>query len=869
MKKRHSKAPRIAEWILSRIANSGEEYSIIGDFQEEYNEISKECGRKKATCWYWLQILTSIPHFLKNSMFWSMQMFKNYLKTAWRNLKRHKGYSFINISGLAIGIACTIIILLWIQHELSYDQFHENADQLYRAFYTDETRKEHAIYLPGPLTAFLKDNYPEIINSTSYKHWEKKISVDDKSFLSTGSYVDPSFFEMFTFPFVKGDPKTVFSNPYSIVVTEDLASKFFGNDEPMGKTITYYSFSEGIDLNVTGVLKNIPQNSHIQFDFLIPYEIGYEWMKTWENASGYTYVMLHKDSSYQDVSKKISNVLKMHKPNIEYILHLHPLKKIHLYAPGGGGRITYIYIFSAMALIILLIACINFMNLSTARSEKRFKEIGIKKVVGSSRIQLIKQFLSESIFLSFLSLFLAVLLIQLLLPSINTMLGTKLKLNFSGGVVLTFICIGLLTGIVSGSYPAFYLSSFHPVAILKGQFSFMTILKRKSASRSRGSSLRKILVVTQFSLSILFIICVTVIYRQLDFIKNKDLGFEKEHIVVLQSTGELKQRSQAIKNELLKNPDIIGVAFSAFSLVQWESAMSNVDLDWTGKTTSQNFVLGDNYVDYDFLKTFKMEMAQGRFFSSEFPTDASDACVVNEAAVKAMEMKNPIGKKITWRPGSQYENSSTIIGVIKDFNTQSLHQEIGPFVLSPIERMLKFMGNYMCIKIKSENISQSLKFIESKIKEFVPNDPFTYHFFDEELDNLYKAEQLLGKLTRYITFLAIFISCLGLFGLASFSVERRTKEIGVRKVLGASVSKVVLLLTKDFTKWVILANIIAWPIAYYAMNKWLQNFAYQINISVWTFLLAGALALVITLLTVSYQAIRAATANPVDALRYE
>lgn len=802
-------------------------------------------------------------------------MFTNYIKITFRNIKRHKGFSLINISGLAIGMACTILILLWVLYELSFDRFHENADQLYQAVYKFEDQEVYGRYLPGPLAALLKDEYPDVIDTTTYKPWEKKISFGVKSFFGTGSYVDPSFFEMFTFPFLKGDPKTAFSEPYSVVITENLAHKFFGNEDPSGKTLTYYAFSEGIDLNVTGVVKNVPQNSHMQFDFLIPYQVGYDWMKTWRNNAVHTYILLHEDSNSQEVSNKISDVLNKHIPNckIRARLYLYPLKKIHLFALEGGGLITYVYIFSVMGVVILLIACINFMNLSTARSEKRFKEIGVKKVVGSTRMQLIKQFLNEAILLSLLALFLAIFLVKLLLPSINAVLGVEVSLNYSLVFILSLFSIALLTGITSGSYPAFFLSSFRPAAILKRQLSSIIILRRKrgqkSTIRQRGSSLRKILVVAQFSLSIFFIICVMGIHKQLNYIRNRDLGFDKEHIVVLQATGELKRRSQSIKNELLKHPDIQNVTFSAFSLTDWESSVAGRDLEWTGKQTDRDFLIGNNYVDYDYLKTFNMEMIKGRFFSKEFVTDASEACVVNEAAVKAMDMKEPLGKKIVWGSGAQDENRRTIVGVIEDFNTQSIHQEIRPFVLMPIENIQQYMSNYMCIKLQSDNIPRSLKLIEDKIKEFVPDDPFMYHFLNEEINSLYHTEQLTGKLTRYITILAIFISCLGLFGLASFSVERRTKEIGVRKVLGASVSKIILLLTKDFSRWIFLANIIAWPTAWFAMNRWLQNFAYRTEIDIWLFIFSASLAFIIALLIISYQSIKAALANPVESLRYE
>lgn len=861
--------------MLQRVVQFQDQESLLGDFEEIYHLLAEERGETRALFWYGLHIIKLIPAFISNTIIWSLIMFKNYLRITFRNIKSHKGFSLINISGLSVGMACAILILLWVQYELSFDRFHENADQLYQAVFKFEDQEVYGRYLPGPLAALLKDEYPEIIDSTTYKPWENKISFGVKSFFGTGSYVDPSFFEMFTFPFAKGDPKKAFSEPFSVVITEDLADKFFGNEDPLGKTLTYYVYSQEIDLNVTGVIKDIPQNSHIQFDFLIPYEIGYQWMKTWSNNAVHTYVLLHEESNGQDVSKKISDVLNKHRPNskVRANLYLYPLKKIHLYALEGGGLITYVYIFSVMALVILLIACINFMNLSTARSEKRFKEIGIKKVVGSSRMQLIKQFLSEAILLALLALFLAILIVKLLLPSINALLVVKLNLNYSLVFILSLLGMALLTGIASGSYPAFFLSSIHPGAILKGQLSSMIILKRKgvkkSTVRQRGSFLRKVLVVAQFSLSIFFIICVMGIHKQLNYIRNKDLGFDKEHVVVLQATGGLKKKSQIIKSELLKNPDIQNVAFSAFSLTDWESSVSGRDLDWTGKKTDRDFLIGNNYVDYDYINTFNMKMAEGRFFSKEFVTDASDACVVNEAAGKAMGMNEPVGKKIVWSRGLPDENRRTIVGVIKDFNTQSLHQEIRPFVLMPIEKIQQYMSNYMCIKLKSDSIPRSLKHIENKIKEFVPDDPFIYHFLDEKINSLYHTEQLTGKLTRSITFLAIFISCLGLFGLASFSVERRTKEIGVRKVLGASVSKIILLLTKDFSKWIILANIIAWPTAWFAMNSWLQNFAYRTHIGIWIFIFSASLAIFIALLIVSYQSIRAALANPVDSLRYE
>lgn len=790
-------------------------------------------------------------------------MLVNNLKFAFRNLKRHKIYSFINIFGLAVGMACAILILLWIQDELSYDKFHEKANDIYRVvekWRYSSGEMDYNRVTPGPLAPVLKADYPEIIHSTRfYGGFEKwQLTSDEKSYLCPGGAVDPDFFSIFTFPFVRGNPQTAFSKPHSIVLTEDLAEKIFGDNEPLGETIQleYRTFE------VTAIIENIPRNSHLQFDFLIPCEIFSSLKEDWTSNNCYTYVLLQKKYSHKELSEKIAGVIQKHSPTSIETLYLQPLNQIHLYALEGGGLITYLYIFSAMAFFILLIACINFMNLSTARSAKRFKEVGIKKVLGSSRLQLIKQFLSESILLSFVAFACAVILVEILLPVVNSTLGIQLKMHYSGGLFLSLIGIAIITGIISGSYPAFFLSSFNPVAVLKGHLSMIPFRQRGNKKDSRGfsrrSAFRKTLVVTQFSLSIIFIVCVSVVYSQLNFIKKRDLGFNKENIVHLRMRGEFKQKYEEIKNELLKNSNILNVTATDRTPVMWSN--STDDVNWEGKKADEKIGMGVRMVDYDYLKTFQMEMAQGRFFSREFPTDATESFIVNEAAVKVMGMKSPIGKRF-----SLWNRHGKIIGVIKDFHTESLREEIEPFVL------LIWPDWYgrMSIKLKSDNVSSVLGFLENKIKEFVPDYPFEYQFLDDEIDSLYKTEQLTGKIIMYITLLAIFVSCLGLFGLASFTSEQRTKEIGIRKVLGASVSGIVILLSRKFTKWVVIASLIAWPIAYFAMNRWLQNFVYRTSIGWWTFLLAGGLALVITFITVSYQSIKAALGNPVDSLRYE
>ncbi|UCB53383.1 MAG: ABC transporter permease [Candidatus Zixiibacteriota bacterium] len=787
-------------------------------------------------------------------------MFRNYLKVALRNMVRHKGYSFINVAGLAIGMTCCILILLWVQDELSYDRFHDNAGQLHRVAFSADAERFRGEYVPGPLAAYLKDEYPEIVNSTVFcKHSRMKLSVEGNGFFCAGSFVDPSFFEMFTFPFAQGDPKRALSEPLSVVMTRDLAERMFGRADVVGKAVT---IEGAADLNVTGVLESLPHNSHIQFDFLIPYSIAPPGMKRWDIKSLTAYVLLDKNSSHEQVSEKISGVLNEHNPTWENYLFLQPLKQIHLYALGGGGRITYVVIFSILAFIILLVACINFMNLSTVRSEKRLKEIGIRMAVGSSRIQLIKQFLSESIFISSVALVVAIVLVELLISPVNVLLAKQLHLDYSGGIILGLIGIAMLTGIIAGSYPAFLLSSFRPVALLGRRFLAIPLpgyRQRKASAGMSRFSMRRVLVVAQFAISIFFIVCVIVIFNQLDYIGSKDMGLDPEFVVVLRTQGELARRSAALKNELLQNPNILSAAAVANGLESWNSSAG---VEWSGMQPDQIFDMGLNWVDYDFLKTFGIEMAEGRFFSEDIPTDKSDAFVVNQAAVKAMGMNDPVGQRITVPLGDRIEGR--IIGVVQDFHTESFHTQIRPYGLRVTEG-----GGLLYIKAKSDDLPGALRHIEATVKKFVPDDPCEYSFLEDRLGALYSSEQRMGTLLQYSSLLAIIISCLGLFGLAAYSAERRTKEIGIRKVLGASVSGLFRLLTKEFILLVVLANLLAWPIAYWAMNQWLQNFAYRVGIGWETFIIAGASALLIALFTVSFQAVKAALTNPVETLRYE
>ncbi len=758
-------------------------------------------------------------------------------------------------------MAICILILLWVQDELSWDRFHGNGDQIYRVISEDRSGGNLFNYAgsPSPIGPTLVDKYPEIVNFTRvqsgwsgwYLHLNDKIFIKERL-----ACADPSFFEIFKFPFIQGNPKTALNDRYSIVLTETLAKKCFGDEDPMEKIVQM----SDTNLKVTGVIEEIPHNSHLQFDYVFPIVNMTKWrgskLDSWKYMQFATYIQLQKGVKVENVRQKISGIVKKYDPESKINIDLQPLKAIHLHSANmntwmlvypNPGNIIYVYIFSIVALLILLLACINFMNLSTARSSTRAKEVGIRKVTGAHRRDLITQFLGETILLSFLSLLIAVFLVKLLLPTFNTLSGKELSLDLSININALFSILGILffTGVIAGSYPALYLSSFQPVGVFKAISQF---------SSGRSGTLRKILVVSQFSFTITLIIVTTVIYWQLHFIQNKDLGYNKENIIQFSEYGEYERNFEATKHELLQNPNIRSVC-KAFPPSQ--GLRGTTDIKWEGKDPTKEFMIFHDLGDYDFLKTFNIKMAEGRFYSREFTSDTSNF-VINETAIKMMELDNPIGKRL-----SVEGKTGTIIGVVNDYHGGSLHYPIQPKVID-----LATDGLHVCVKY-SGNEQEIVKFLEQKWKKFVPHHPFQYEFLDESIDNFYKIERKIGKIFGYFTGLAIFIACLGLFGLASFMAERRTKEIGIRKVLGAKIAGIVLLLSKEFAFWVLIANIIAWPIAYFVANKWLTTFAYRINLGWELFIFSAILALAIAIFTVSYQAIKAAVANPVESLRYE
>jgi putative ABC transport system permease protein len=788
-------------------------------------------------------------------------MLKNYLKIALRYLTKNKTYSIINIGGLAIGMACTILIMIWINYEFNYDAFHKNKDQIYWAVreynYPDGT-KEYSPVNVLPLANALTTEYPEIKKAARFNDafGEFPLRFKDKVLYANGAPTDQDFFEIFTFPFLYGTASSALQNSNSLVLTKSTAEKFFGSKNPIGETLQFELWGKWWNFIVTGVIENIPVNSDFRFDILFPVsflnKLG--WDETnWKNGCVKTYILTEPGININELSQKIADIGRRHNPDVEASTILFPFTKVHLYNFNGGGRITYIYIFLIIAAFILVISCINFINLTTARYEKRAKEIGVKKAAGASRLQIGGQFMIESILFSLLALLLSIIIVELSISSFSRLVEGQQLLHYSGSMLLWSFIIALIVGIASGLYPSVFLSSVATINVFKGAVLSNNI--------NRSSSLRKILVGFQFTLSIILIIGVIVVHNQLSFMKNKPLGFVKDQVVRLTLRSELRNpvTFETIKNKLLSNPSIKSLTACNSNFTEWQFTADEKEIGWEGKKPNDKIEMEVNSVDPDYLKTFGMKMIQGRFFSNDFPTDINEAVILNETAVKALRLKNPVGQQF------EYRGKRHIIGVIKDFNFYSLRQKITPLILF----IAPYWYHSFYIKIHSDEPGGIIDFIDHTIKQSIPDYPFEYSFLDDDLNNLYKSEQNIGTILTIFSLLAIFISCLGILGLIAFVTERRIKEIGIRKVLGASVTSIIFILTKDFTKWILLANIVAWPIAYYFMNKWLQDFAYRISIGWWVFILAGGIAIVIALTTVSFKAVKAATVNPVESLRYE
>ena len=803
-------------------------------------------------------------------------MISNYLKVALRNLLKHKAYTFINVVGLSIGLACCVLILLYVKDELSYDRYHTKADRIYRVILHGRLagNEIHAANTCVPMAATLTAEYPEVefatrldnLGTVLVSHKEKGFN-EERVF-----FADSSFFDIFTLRLLSGNPKNVLSAPNSVILTEGTARKYFGEGDPMGRTLT---FDDNTDYLVTGVSENVPENSHFHFDFLASFNSLPRSRSTfWVNNNLKTYIVLRENVLPSQLESKFPALIRKYvAPQIqqglgvtfdefiegggEYYYSLQPLANIHLHSKledeiEPGGNAAYITIFSIIAFFVLLLACINFMNLATARSANRAKEVGIRKVVGSRQIQLIKQFLIEAALLSFIAMVVAVFLVELFLPWFNDLAAKKIDINYLSDRYLLpgLFLVTILVSVLAGSYPAFYLAAFKPIAILKGASTV--------GATGRSPLLRKILVVFQFAVSIILIIGTLVVGKQMQYIRNKQLGFNKEQVVVIHradATGDIS----AFETEIERLPNVISAAETQH--LPGQTLDVNV-FKPEGAPETEGYLVNTFSVGYDYIETLGIELLAGRSFSRDFGSDSS-AYIINEAAMKKFGWDEAVGKTI-FEPDKAGPLIGQVIGLMKDFHYKSLHAEIEPALLR-----LGSFPTYVASRISSNNIQGTLSDLEKIWQEFAPEQPFQYSFLDQDFDKLYRADQQVGKLVGTFTVFAICIACLGLFGLASFSAEQRTKEIGVRKVLGASVPNIILLLSKEFTKLVLVAFIIAAPIALYAMNKWLQEFAYKTDINILIFILAGSGALLIAYLTVGYQSAKAALANPIDALKYE
>ena len=807
-------------------------------------------------------------------------MIKNYLKTAVRNLFKHKGYTFINILGLAIGMTACLLILMFVRHELSYDGYHQNSDRIYRVAMEARWggRDFDIAVVPAATAKTMVTDFPEVEDAVRFRQrGDFIVQYKDQNFREEKIiFTDTTFFKLFSIPLLQGDAESALINPYSIVLSRKTAQKYFRDEDPLGKTL---KLDNRYDYKVTGVFEEIPDNTHFHFDILLSMESIEESRDlSWGSQNFQTYILLQQEADPSALEAKFPGMLEKYMwPQFAQILgitvdeihkstdmwvkfYLQPLKGIHLHSDllgelGPNNDIRYIYIFSAIALFILIIASINFMNLSTARAAGRAKEVGLRKVLGSQRRQLIIQYLMESTFLSFISIIFAIGIVVLALPAFNQLSGKSLEIStiFHQRMPFYLILLAVLTGFLAGSYPSFFISAFQPIQVLRGKMKIGV----------KSGMMRSALVVFQFTASIVLIIGTIVIFKQLRYIQNKNLGFNKEQVLILDNAYLLEKQTKTFKEKMKTYPQILNASISGYLPVP--SMRSNNAIFPEGKRDDERSTSFQNWiVDYDYLETMGMKLVEGRFFSQEFSTD-DQAAVINQSVAKQFSWPDPVGRRLGRIINQKGDiKLYTVIGVMEDFHFESLRENIGPLVMFLGENR----GN-ISFRLKTQDVSSVIGLLEQQWKQFLPNQPFEYSFLDERFEQMYQSEQKIGKIFTVFASLAIFIGCLGLFGLAAFTAEQRTKEIGIRKVLGATSPRIIRLLLKEFVILVGIANLIAWPIGYLVINRWLTDFSYRTSPHILIFIFAGILSLVVSLLTVSFQAVKAALADPIRSLRYE
>lgn len=798
-------------------------------------------------------------------------MLKNYLLLAWRNFRKHQTFSLINLAGLAVGIACFVLIMLYVQYELSFDGYHEKANDIYRVVAQQPGNvflgTDHFAVTPAILGKTLKQEFPEVLAATTLDDYNNVlITVGEQSFYEDKLILaDSAIFDIFSFPLVLGDARTALNEPFTLVLNETLARKYFGNENPLGKVLRY---QDRHDLKVSGVMRNVPKNSHFEANMLLSFatEVAISTdqrrFTTWGNNSYYAYILVRPDFEPAAFNEKLKTLVKKYhtedwrKEENPHRYYVQRLQDIHLYSHlnfdiGVNNDIRYLYLLSGLAIIIILTACINYMNLTTARSAMRAKEVGMRKVVGASRVQLLKQFLGESLLLTVIAALLALLVVELFLPTFAELVGRELRfeLLLQGPTLLALGLMVLAVGVIAGSYPALVLTAFAPVKVLKGEVK----------DQDGRAYLRNALVIFQFAASVGLILCTATVQKQLDYIRNKKLGYNREQVLVMRMRDrEARKNFNLIKHDLLANPNFVSATVSGHLPTNIGSSSS---LGWAEREGRAELQAYNTPVDHDFLNVFEIVLVEGRNFSRALSTDSTQAYLINEELRDLLGWESAVGKAF----GNGDQADGYVIGVMKNFHMHSLRLKIEPLFI----RLGNNWGSTLSARIRADDVPAAIAHAQSVWKKYSTKYPFEYSFLDDEFNRMYKAEEKLSASFGYFTGLAVFIACLGLFGLASFAAERRTKEIGIRKVLGASLSQLLLLLARDFMKPVLIANVLAWPVVWYAMQQWLQGFAYRTDLGWNVFLLTALASLMLALLTVSLKTIKAATANPVDALRYE
>ncbi|WP_246859510.1 ABC transporter permease [Spirosoma sp. KCTC 42546] len=862
-------ADRLLEWFIA--PHLLEE--TLGDLHEEFDYQVERIGEQRARWRYWRDVLGFIKPFATkhkhDSSTFSLHpdMLASYLKIAVRSLWKNKVYSGINVAGLSIGLACCLAIGMYIQDELTYDRFHHQYETIYRV--VEKQKQAEGLFnvavTPGPLAATLTKDFPEVLATTRVGRWSGILAQGNQiAEAANMMIVDPSFFSLFTFPLVRGNVNKVFQSPNEVIISESMAERFFGKNWSKAPIVGKpFSLNKDQILTLVGVVKNPPAYSQLQFDVLLPFNYlirNDEWSMKWNSNSYHTYIRLRPETNPVAFDEKIRLQLKRYADKNDAVLSLQPLRDVYLNSKfdfqsdwGKRSDILYVRIFLTVGLIVLLIAVVNFINLATARASQRAREVGVRKTVGAQRSSLIVQFLGESLLMTSIAIAGSLLLMQAFLPVFNTLTDKNLQLPYQEPyfwAVLT--AITLIVSLLTGLYPAFFLSSFRPARVLKGVFTIKS-----------GQTFRKSLVVGQFVLSVVLAITMLVIYRQLSFIQNKNLGFDKSQLVYVRLKGDLRGKALQFKQELQQLPGVAQVSATTSNLID---VVNSTTIEWQGQKAKDEFLITQMNVDADFMKTTGMSLASGRNFSAQIRSDTSSSqgrYLINETAAKRMGWTSTtaLGKTVKF-----WGLSGTVIGVLKDFHFRPLRVAIEPFIFRFRPKDFYFD---LLIKTKPNAVQRTLADIADVYKTYEPNYPISYGFIDQDLDTQYRTEQRTGQIILYFSVLAMLVSCLGLFGLTTFTTEQRVKEIGVRKVLGASVSSIVTLLSKDFVKLVLIAILIASPLAWWAANIWLRDFAYKVAVEWWLFALAGILAIGLALLTVGFQSMKAALMNPVTSLRSE